>query len=143
MVITETGKILKGELLHKSMIEHYENSRSDPNLSLKTPTAFPDLIDVTDDKLIYIASRIHRNKALSSDCISDTTFDLCRNCKAMSYASCTVCMHRISRLRDIFTLNFWNHPSSIHHLRARLIPLSIITSEPDLFHYPNLKTQFH
>lgn len=115
--IEKNEKIYCGGELEELLIEHFRTVHSGPMIE---DTGFPASLVLSDCDVRSLTEKISSNKAISWDCIQDTSFRLC--CKRMEL-SCEKCERKIKMIRELFKEEFWNKPGASYHLKCRLIAL--------------------
>ena len=68
-----------------------------------------------------MCKKLSQGKALSWDCISDTSFKLCNNC--LELKTCKKCKNKVQKIKDLFKIKFWENKHAKKHLLCSLVPL--------------------
>ena len=118
----DESNIITGQIMRDKMIDEYFNITNPKNTINHPKTSWPLDFLISTDEVISAMMKIPTNKAITEDCVPDTIFKLC--CNYEMYLQCHTDVKKIVLAEQCFTENFWAHPSSLIHLRGRIIPLN-------------------
>lgn len=129
----QTEEVVIGTSMNQIIINHFERLHKEDDETNRCQYYFqtPN-IDVSTSQAYQISNIISSNKALSWDCIQDTSFKECVACRRGAL-TCIKCNNKFERIKDVFKSRFWDHEKSFIHLQARLIALDKA--------YPNIATE--
>ena len=121
-IIDYNDKIRIGSEKDKVIIKHFKDQHKETNKNWWTKVQkFNFNIKVSTDQVIEMCKKLSQGKALSWDCISDTSFKLCNKC--LESKQCEKCSNKIQKIKDLFKVKFWKSKYSKKHLLCWLVPL--------------------
>ena len=116
------GNVVTGYQMQKVIIEYIKviHKAADPSDAMDIQIWDFDMY-ISIHKAKKISKEISNGKALSWDCIKDSSFKLCKKC--YDGIACGECMNVVQRIRDVFRKEFWQRKLANMHFKSRLIPL--------------------
>ena len=122
-ILDYNDKIKIGSDKHKVIINHFNKQHKETKKKWKTKRQnFNFNIKVSTNEIIQICTKLSQGKALSWDCIPDTSFKLCNQCLIQAIW-CKQCWNKIKKMKSLFKKKFWKNEFAKNHLLCRLIPL--------------------